>query len=195
MTPMSPCGCNCSAPGKEGGCYHYIAGPPLKCLCKCHPDSAAANEAAAASFGMKRTTRLAKEATEREEVWRAGYKEGISDGACIETCGNLLRHIVEHCDALFVEGVLDADRSEKEMDLCGLLAGARSNGPCERCTPGIEPIPDVHDVTKTMGYRAGVDAALAILRAEYARARGDEATAAAGEAFEAVAKLVTWETS
>lgn len=75
----------------------------------------------------------------RADAWRAGYVEGQSDGACIETCGNLLRNIVEHCDALFVQGVLDADRSEKESDLCALLAGARSDGPCERCTPASSP--------------------------------------------------------
>jgi hypothetical protein len=136
---------------------------------------------------------LERQLKEMTSAWSDGYKEGMSDAACIETCGNLLRHIVEHCDALFIKGVLDADRSEKENDLCALLAGARSKGPCERCTPGIEPIPDVHDVTKTMGYRAGVEAALVILRAEYARSRGDEATTVSGEAFDAVAKLVTWE--
>ena len=130
----------------------------------------------------------------RADAWKDGYAEGQSDGACIETCGNLLRHIVEHCDALFVKGTLDADRSELEMNLCGLLAGARREGPCERCTPGIEPIPDVHDVTKTQGYRAGVEASLETLHAEHARTGGTKAAPSIYRAIEAVAKLATWKT-
>ena len=136
MNPTAPCGCNCSAPGKRGGCYHYIAGPPLNCLCACHPDSAAFSAADLTALRSELAALQSKLATEKAISWREGYKEGESDAACIETCGNLLRHIVEHCDALFVKGVLDGDRSDEEMALCGLLAGARSDGPCERCTAG-----------------------------------------------------------
>jgi hypothetical protein len=65
--------------------------------------------------------------------YREGYKEGFSDGQCVETCGNLLREMVEICLHLFRSGKLDADRSAKEMDLSSLLAGAQSMVPCENC--------------------------------------------------------------
>lgn len=60
---------------------------------------------------------------------------------------------------------------------------------------GIEPIPDVHDVTKTRGYRAGIEAALETLRAEHARTGGTKAAPSIYRAIEAVAKLATWESS
>ena len=75
----------------------------------------------------------------RADAWKAGWSEGLEDGKCVETCGNLLRGIVACCDALFTKGVLDGDHSDLEMDLCGLLAGVRSDGPCERCAPKAVP--------------------------------------------------------
>lgn len=71
--------------------------------------------------------------TKLSTAWRAGYAEGRADAACTETCGNVLRQMVEIGHRLIKAGIIDHDRTAAEREFVAMFAGAVSYVPCENC--------------------------------------------------------------
>lgn len=71
-----------------------------------------------------------------------GFREGAADAACTETCGNVLREMVEIGRRLILAGVIDHDRSETESDFVARFAAGEDWTPCEGCEAAAEAARD-----------------------------------------------------